>query len=134
MRLESVRRCRGSGSELALQTLQLGGGNNLDYPWYRSRGYRHLDVAISVQGALRLCEPTAVARHPFLPLLKYEKKVKRYKPLKKVTIFKSRDIMYASHRDSCIFSRYSYELSNILDDHYVRTRISQNVIAYRRLC
>lgn len=120
------------GQNLLSRLCNLRGGN-LSSPWFRGRGYRHLDVAISVDAAVRICTPTSVATHPFLPLLKYEKKIKRYKPLKKATVFKSRDIMYASHRDSCIFSKYSYDLTNALDTTYNKYGISENVIAYRKL-
>lgn len=41
--------------------------------------------------------------------------------------------MYASHRDACILSYYSSIVSQLLDDHYKKVGIEENVIAYRRL-
>lgn len=41
--------------------------------------------------------------------------------------------MYASHRDACILSRYAHELTNLLNDYYVKRGLSDCVIAYRKL-
>lgn len=46
---------------------------------------------------------------------------------------KTRDIMYASHRDSCILGRYAFELTAALDAIYFDSNLSENVIGYRKL-
>jgi RNA-directed DNA polymerase len=125
---------------LALQTLQLGG--TLSYPWFKKRGYRHFDAAVGETYAHKICDPTVVAKHSWLPLIHYVKTVKRYKPktasdgktrLKGETVTKPRDIMFASHRDSCILAKYAFELGELLDKHYVQTGLDKTVIAYRKL-
>ena len=41
--------------------------------------------------------------------------------------------MYASHRDACILSYYSFLLTNLLEDEYAGSKIAENVLAYRSL-
>jgi len=55
-----------------------------------------------------------VAKHAWLPLIHYIKRTKRYKASKGKTVFKDRPIMYASHRDACILSKYAWELTTAL--------------------
>ena len=105
--------------------------------WFRQRGYRHFDVRVNVTFAQKAEDPDFVSRHPFSPLLHYTKKEKRYKKCTKTGMHKiatkNRPIMYASHRDACIFSLYSYLLNKLLTAHYEKARIGENVIAYREL-
>jgi RNA-directed DNA polymerase len=102
-------------------------------PWFRSGGYKHLDVPIGGEFAEKTAHPDFVAAHSWLPLLKYIKRTKRYKPKSGKTLFKERPIMYASHRDACIFKRYALRLSELLDKHYVTNDLDSTVIAYRKL-
>jgi RNA-directed DNA polymerase len=48
-------------------------------------------------------------------------------------VLKARPIMYASHRDACILSKYAHDLTALLDAHYAATQLSDNVIGYRKL-
>ncbi|MGH6660391.1 MAG: antiviral reverse transcriptase Drt2 [Rhodospirillales bacterium] len=100
---------------------------------YQQRGYRHLDSPVGISFAQRSEDASFVARHSFLPLLHYEKRTKRYRPLKHKTEFKKRPIMYASHRDACILSRYAHVLTNVLNEYYVERGLSECVMAYRQL-
>jgi RNA-directed DNA polymerase len=102
-------------------------------PWYRSSGYKHLDVPIGEEFAEKTAHPDFVAAHSWLPLIKYIKRTKRYKPKNGKTVFKERPIMYASHRDACILKRYALRLSELLDKHYVNNDLDNAVIAYRKL-
>lgn len=68
------------------------------------------------------------------------KRVKRYRPPNPATgnitgrtEYKDRPIMYASHRDSCILSKYAYDVSVALNKFYQENRLSETVIAYRKL-
>lgn len=61
------------------------------------------------------------------------KREKRYKPLEKKTVFKNRDIMYASHRDACVLAFYASQLTARLDERYEAAGLGQSVIAYRSL-
>ncbi|HEY5722339.1 MAG TPA: reverse transcriptase/maturase family protein [Allosphingosinicella sp.] len=100
--------------------------------WFRHRGYRHFDVPVGVAYAEAL-SPEMVRSHSWSPLIHYTKTQKRYKPLSGKTVLKSRPIMYASHRDSCILSHYSYLLSGALEKWYATSGTGQNAIAYRSL-
>jgi RNA-directed DNA polymerase len=101
--------------------------------WFRPRGYRHFDAAVARPFAERILQAEVVEKHSWLPLIHYEKRTKRYKPKQRKTVFKPRPIMYASHRDSCILSKYAWELSRDLDAYYERSNLHSNVIAYRKL-
>ncbi|PQA74032.1 reverse transcriptase domain-containing protein [Brucella oryzae] len=41
--------------------------------------------------------------------------------------------MFASHRDACILAKYAFDLSVLLDQHYIKSALSNHVIAYRKL-
>ena len=125
---------RGSGSELALQILHFEGGRLYMPPrWFSKRGYKHLDAPVGEAFAQRIDKEPGIRRHAWSPLIFYVKRTKRYKPLDGVTVYKDRPIMYASHRDACILSKYASSLTDSLDIHYERERITENVIGYRRL-
>ena len=102
-------------------------------PWYKSSRYKHLDVQVGEQFAVKTKEPRFVKGHSWSPLIRYTKSVKRYKPNLGKTVFKDRPIMYAAHRDACILKRYANQLSGLLNAHYKRNGLSSAVIAYRRL-
>lgn len=74
-----------------------------------------------------------VAAHKWSPLIHYVKSEKRYKVKERKTVAKARPIMFASHRDSCILSKYSAELVRLLDDWYAANGLDDTVIAYRSL-
>jgi len=83
--------------------------------------------------AEKVMQPNFVERHSFSPLLHYFKKTRRYKRDEKKTKTKNRPIMYASHRDACIFSFYSTKINKLLDNFYKNNRLNDNIIAYRAL-
>lgn len=101
--------------------------------WFRPRGYRHFDAQVGGPFAERISQVGIVERHSWLPLIHYEKRIKRYKPKDGKTVFKARPIMYASHRDACILSKYAWELSSKLDAYYRQSDLDRHVIAYRKL-
>jgi RNA-directed DNA polymerase len=80
-----------------------------------------------------VCDPPRVARHSWLPLIHYIKRVKRYKEKDGKTVYKNRDIMFASHRDACILSKYTSDLVKRLDQYYTKSGLNDYVIAYRKL-
>lgn len=100
--------------------------------WFNPRGYLHFDVPVRAEYAAALC-PAGVAAHVWSPLIHYVKVEKRYKAVDKKTIKKERPIMYASHRDACILSKYSADLVRRLDKWYLENGLSDSVIAYRAL-
>lgn len=108
-------------------------GASMTAKWFKHRAYRHFDVAVGEDFAAKICNAQAVASHSWLPLIHYVKKQKRYKPNTGKTQYKARDIMFASHRDACILSKYAFDISNLLDQLYGKSGLHDNVIAYRRL-
>ena len=101
--------------------------------WFKPRRYKHFDRPVCEAFAEKVMQPDFVERHAFTPLLHYFKKTRRYKKDKGKIEIKERPIMYASHRDACIFSFYSAQLGKILDAFYQKNRLNDNVIAYRAL-
>ena len=100
--------------------------------WYRPRGYLHFDVPVKPEFAAAL-SPTTVATHVWSPLIHYIKVEKRYKVKERKTVPKERPIMFASHRDACILSKYSADLVARLDRWYAVNGLDDTVIAYRPL-
>jgi RNA-directed DNA polymerase len=100
-------------------------------PWFASGGYKHLDVQIGNAFAAKTAQSGFVTAHSWLPLIKYIKRVKRYKPnAGKVgkTVFKDRTIC-THHTEMRAFS----SVSALLDKHYTSNNLSDVVIAYRKL-
>lgn len=100
--------------------------------WYRPRGYLHFDVPVQAEYAEGLT-PSAVAAHVWSPLIHFIKTERRYKAKLNKTVPKDRPIMFASHRDSCILSKYSAQLVRRLDKWYADNGLDDTVIAYRAL-
>lgn len=105
----------------------------MDLSWFKKRTYRHLDVPVGPGFAKKVEAAPDAGSHSFLPLIRYERVTKRYKPKKGKTEEKSRPIMYPSHRDGCVLARYAHELSQILEAKYYAGPMSDCVIAYRKL-
>jgi RNA-directed DNA polymerase len=105
--------------------------------WFEKRKYKHFDLPVGENFAKKAMIPDFVARHPFSPLLHYDKVEKRYKPDgtsgKRKIVEKKRPIKYASHRDACIFSYYAHLLNSALDKYYDYKSIGESIIAYRSL-
>jgi RNA-directed DNA polymerase len=108
-------------------------GGRLTVEWFKPRGYVHFDAPVGNAFAQKVLDRAFVAKHSWLPLIYYIKRTKRYKASKRKTVFKNRPIMYASHRDACILSKYAWELTTALDAHYKALGLDQHVIAYRKL-
>lgn len=101
--------------------------------WFQPRGYRHFDVPVCRIFAEKTYDAEFIRVHSWSPLIRYLKRTKRYKPKLNRTEFKDRPIMYASHRDACILSRYADELNAVLETYYKASGLDKHVIAYRRL-
>lgn len=100
--------------------------------WYRPRSYLHFDVPVKVEFGEALT-PAIVTAHVWSPLIHYIKTEKRYKIKERKTVPKKRPIMFASHRDACILSKYSADLVARLDIWYAAKGLDDTVIAYRSL-
>lgn len=105
----------------------------MNLSWFKPRGYKHFDAQVGLGYAGRVGNAKFVAGHSWLPLIRYIKRIKRYRPKDGTTVFKDRPIMYPSHRDACILTKYAFDLSSILDHHYEAAGLDGNIIAYRKL-
>ncbi|MFO7821002.1 MAG: antiviral reverse transcriptase Drt2 [Lentisphaeria bacterium] len=106
--------------------------------WYRQRRYLHFDRPVGVKRATHIVEsPKAVARHAFYPLINYQivsKKVRRTRDGKELEYKeKTRDISYAAHADSHIYSYYSAILNEKYEQLLQTNEISGCVLAFRSL-
>ncbi len=105
----------------------------MKHKWFRPRGYKHFDWPVGEAFAENACDPNFVGRHAWSPLIHYVKRTRRYEPVSSRTKRKDRSIMFASHRDACILSKYAYDIVGRLDSFYKNNKLQRNVIAYRRL-
>lgn len=118
------------------------------------RGYLHFDGRVNI-GRLKgkdagdpayrvLTSPEEVAKRGFLPFLRDDQRVKRFRDKPETTLegnrrrhdqrfstIKNRPIMFASHLDAAIFSLYSSILSKDYESFVSSSGIENNVIAYR---
>ena len=123
------------------------------------RGYPHLDgklfyprIGNNVEQAAWLKEVVTqddkLNSHAFLPFVRSDQRQRRFREpphdyvyssacgdrdQKKFPYLKSRPIMYASHRDACIFSIYSYCLEAEYEKVLVSRGLQDCVIAYRSI-
>lgn len=104
-----------------------------------SRPYRHFDGKVThddlYSNSSRLVpvlkDPNLLAKHSFLPFIRKDKKVRRF--TRSSIDQKLRPIMYASHRDACIYSFYSYLLKQAYENRIRDTELAKSVIAYRHI-
>ena len=87
-----------------------------------------------------LLNPTLIAKHSFYPFIKVVLRKKRYafdkesgKRRKHPEGHKERDICYASHHDSLIFSWYACKLDALVENKIKELKLDKNVLAYRSL-
>lgn len=105
--------------------------------WFKPRSYLHFDPPISKKNASTLVkDPALVKSHAFYPLIQFSvetqkirfdrttNKIERKKP-------KTRNISYASHLDSHIYSYYNQILNSLYEKALEREGISENVLAFR---
>lgn len=106
--------------------------------WYRLRRYVHFDEPLGLKKADELVtDPSAVARHAFWPLIQFgveTVKIRQHKTTGTIsTKEKIREISYAAHSDSQIFSYYSQLLSAIYEEKVAERELAKSVLAFRSL-
>lgn len=118
------------------------------------RGYLHFDGRVGVKrvdGSVKtdpayrlLASRELVPSHPFLPFLREDQRVRKFRSKalqtsegnerphdKRFSTIKNRPIMYASHLDACVYSLYSHSLGVSYEQLVSRSKLSNNVLAYR---
>lgn len=112
---------------------------NEDPPhWYRLRRYVHFDEPLGLQKAEELVtDPNAVVRHAFWPLIRFgieSAKIRQDKATGTITTKeKLREISYAAHSDSQIFSYYCQVLSAKYEKDIAERELADSVLAFRSL-
>lgn len=101
--------------------------------WFRERNYHHFDDPVGENKARSIVEnPRKVSSHSFFPFIKSEIIQRRYIKKERRVKEKRREIAYASHMDSHIFSYYTKKLNSKYEEYIRKLPINDSVIAYRR--
>lgn len=104
--------------------------------WFKKRNYLHFDTPPSFEKIFELVtNPDLVTQHAFYPFIK-DQIVSRKARLTTEGILRStkiRDICYASHFDSHIYSYYSALLSSEYENYLIQTKMSNCVLAFRKI-
>lgn len=98
------------------------------------RTYPHFDAALTESEATTLVsDPRLVEEHAFFPFIEYSESWTKYRKKGQKRKTKSRPIMYAARRDSCIYSHYRGLLIKAYERELATRGIEQAVLAYRRI-
>lgn len=117
------------------------------------RNYLHFDGRVLLKHHLEtgdhqlaniLKDPVLLAKHKFLPFIRSDIRVRRfrnktgvqYEHLKhdlKFSTIKNRPIMFASHKDACIYSFYNFILSKKYEAKVLACGLTENILAYRKI-
>lgn len=104
-----------------------------DRPNPAARPYLHFDLKRSFLMANGYCgDPERIARHSFYPFLTYTNVHPRYHKDERKVADKCRQICYAAHLDSAIYSHYAGVLSRPYEEFLAANGLSDHVIAYRK--
>jgi hypothetical protein len=102
------------------------------------RCYLHFDPRVSPSKVLSIItDPTKISQRAFYPFIKYTSELPRYKrqsdsSQREISI-KKREICYASHMDSLIYSWYSFQLNRLYETELKKENLTDCVIAFRKL-
>jgi RNA-directed DNA polymerase len=105
--------------------------------WYSPKVRLHFDRPLIREDAERLVgNPVAVSQHPFLPLIAFSKKQRRYRrsPGSKIpkASTKNRDLAYPANRDGHIFAYYAEKLGVLYEAELDACGLGKVVIGYRK--
>lgn len=96
--------------------------------------YPHFDPALTDSDATALVsDPLLVCKHAFFPFIEYSERWTKFAAKGTKGKSKSRPIMYAARRDSCIYSYYRGLLSEAYEKELASRGIQHSVLAYRRI-
>ncbi len=98
----------------------------------------HFDPAVGfIQAHQLVTDPNRVSSHAFYPLISYQITTEKFKRDSETKLLKrhpkSRDIAYAAHLDSHIYSYYSWQLGQLYEKELKARRIDDHVLAFRAL-
>lgn len=98
------------------------------------RNYLHFDnrvSSISPEIQSYIFNKKAIKEHSFFPFIRYTTSVRKRRKKGKGIKVKKRDISYASHKDSLIYSWYAYQLNDLYEKKLFSLGLSESVLAYR---
>lgn len=106
--------------------------------WYKDRRYLHFDEPIGYKLAEKVASnPVEVAKHGFYPFIEFTISTPKLKRDKKtgrlVKSTKTRNVAYASHVDSHIYSYYAAVLSKRYEEKLLQVGLNDNILAFRPL-
>ncbi len=103
------------------------------HDWFKKRNYIHFDNPLSLKNAIKLVtNPEIITKHSFLPFIKdiiFDKKIKK-KDGQIAKNDKDREVFYASHADSHIYSYYSKIISEEYERYLSENNLSDCVLAF----
>lgn len=101
------------------------------------RRYLHFDDRLNLDKGIisYVTKPQNIVRHSFYPFLRFIQRKKKYKRTDhKITVaYKDREICYASHIDSFIYSWYCTILNEAYEKIIQNSEVSNSILAYRRV-
>jgi RNA-directed DNA polymerase len=143
---------------LEAQRQKAAGKRKHGKPFIGERGYPHIDgkvhfprPGVPAEQAAWLEEVLTngqkLTHHGFLPFIRDDQRQRRYRippedydptalhgrDQKLFPHIKTRPIMYASHRDACIYSYYAFALQQVYEQRLIDTGLNRHVIAYRSI-
>lgn len=105
--------------------------------WYKKRHYLHFDSPIGFRKTQAVTtNPQTLAQHAFYPFISLDitsKSVKKDTEQKLVEKKKERQVAYASHLDSHIYSYYAEQLQERYEAYLLQKNLSNSVLAFRSL-
>lgn len=128
--------------------------NKKEKDWFKLKRYPHIGLPLNPNDRLKWIEPYVtskedVAKHAFLPFIHRTARVKKFRKKYNVTTGKiefilvngkktvrnpnekKRELFYASHLDSLIFSYYAHQLNENYEDKLKDFSLNDVVNAYR---
>ncbi|WP_246124580.1 MULTISPECIES: reverse transcriptase domain-containing protein [Bizionia] len=127
--------------------------NKKEKDWFKLKRYPHIGLPLQNADRFKWIEnyvtnPSKIATHSFLPFIHKTSKVRKFrkeyskddgkvlltenKALRKSAI-KKRELYYASHLDSLIFSYYSKLISDEYDKLLKKNGLDESILAYRTI-
>lgn len=118
-----------------------------DKDWFKLKRYPHIGYPLGLSDRKWVTNyvKTKTAQHSFLPFIHRTSKVRKFRKKynnktgivengkKRISSIKPRELYYASHLDSLIYSYHTKELSDKYESLILNSDLEKSVIAYRRI-
>jgi hypothetical protein len=117
--------------------------------WFKLKRYPHIGLPITIKDYLwvkkYVTNTSSIKKHSFLPLIRKCITQRKFRAVnsqsertptgkrKRIKTTKERDIFYASHLDSLIFSYYNSLLVEAYEKHIKFKKYKNSVVAYRKI-